>query len=102
MTNIRDVDAKRFLWKNVIVRFGIPRAVISDNGTQFKGRLFTGICSDLGIKHFFSSPAYPQSNGQAEISNKVILNGIKKRLEKARGRWVEELPSVLWMHRTTK
>jgi hypothetical protein len=101
LSNIRDVDAKRFFWKNVITRFGIPWAAISDNGTQFESRLFKGFCSDLGIKNFFSSPGYPQSNGQAEASNKIILNGIKKKLEEAKGKWVEELPSVLWTHRTT-
>ena len=31
----------------------------------------------------------------------MILDGIKKRLEAAKGKWVEELPSVLWTHRTT-
>jgi ribonuclease HI len=101
LSNIRDVDTKRFLWKNIITRFGIPWAVISDNGTQFESRLFKGFCSDLGIRNFFSSPGYPQSNGQAEVSNKVILNGIKRKLEAAKGKWVEELPSILWTYRTT-
>jgi hypothetical protein len=101
-THIRETDTKRFLWKSIITRFGIPWAVISDNGTQFEGKLFKGFCSDLGIRNFFSSPGYPQANGQAEVSNKVILDGIKKRLEEAKGRWVEELPSVMWTHRTTR
>ena len=73
-----------------------------DNKTQFESKLFTGLCSGLDIKNFFSSPAYPQFNGQAEVSNKVILDGIKKRLEDAKGRWVKELSSVMWTHRTTK
>ena len=76
-----NANAKRFLWKNVVTRFGILWAVISDNGTQFEGKIFKGFCSDLGIRNFFSSPGYPQANGQAEVSNKVILDGIKKRLE---------------------
>ena len=33
--------------------------------------------------------------------NKVILNGLKKRLDDAKGRWVEELSHVLWTYRTT-
>ena len=33
--------------------------------------------------------------------NKVILSGLKKRLDDAKGKWVEELPHVLWMYRTT-
>ncbi|XP_060972410.1 uncharacterized protein LOC133038318 [Cannabis sativa] len=44
---------------------------------------------------------YPQANGQAESSNKTIMNTIKKRLENAKGRWVDELPGVLWSYRTT-
>ena len=62
---------------------------------------FKAFCSGYKIKNYYSTPAYPQSNGQAEASNKVILDGIKKRLEKAKGRWVEELPIVLWAYRTT-
>ena len=102
LSHIRDVDAKRFLWKGIITRFGIPWAVISDNGTQFESKLFKGFCSDLGIRNFFSSPAYPQANKQAEVSNKIIIDGIKKRLEEAKGKWVEELASVMWTHRTTR
>jgi len=39
----------------------------------------------LHIKQHFSSVEHPQTNGQAEATNKVILNGIKKRLENAKG-----------------
>ena len=49
----------------------------------------------------YSTPAYPQGNGQAEAINKVIVNGIKKRLNDAKGKWVEELLHVLWTYRTT-
>ncbi|XP_075670109.1 uncharacterized protein LOC142639858 [Castanea sativa] len=45
--------------------------------------------------------AYPQGNGQAKAVNKVIVNEFKKRLDDAKGRWVEELPRVLWTYRTT-
>ena len=31
LENIRDVDAKRFVWKNIVTRFGIPHTLISDN-----------------------------------------------------------------------
>ena len=33
--------------------------------------------------------------------NKTILNGLKRRLDGAKGRWAEELPNVLWAYRTT-
>uniref|UniRef100_A0A2N9H312 Uncharacterized protein n=1 Tax=Fagus sylvatica TaxID=28930 RepID=A0A2N9H312_FAGSY len=101
LARITDSESRKFIWKNIITRFGIPRCFISDNGTQFDSGPFKKYCSEFGIRNHFSSPAYPQGNGQAESSNKTILNGIKKRLEEAKGRWVEELPTILWTFRTT-
>ena len=91
LTNIRDVDVKRFIWKNIITRFGVPYVLISDNGLQFDSKAFRKYYSDLGIKNRYSTPAYPQGNGHVEAINKVIVNGLKKGLDNANGKWVEEL-----------
>nr|XP_023929875.1 uncharacterized protein LOC112041189 [Quercus suber] len=101
LANIRDVDVQKFVWKNIVTRFGVPHTLISDNGLQFDSRAFRNYCSELGITNRYSTPAYPQGNGQAEAVNKVILNGLKKRLDDAKGKWVDELPHVLWAYRTT-
>ena len=63
--------------------------------------MFKKYCGELGITNRYSTPAYPQGNGQAEAVNKVILSGLKKRSDDAKGKWVEELPHVLWTYRTT-
>ena len=55
----------------------------------------------MGITNRYSTSAYPQGNRQVEAVNKVIVNRLKKRLDDAKGRWVEELPYVLWTYRTT-
>ena len=86
LANIRDVDVKRFIWKNIVTRFGVPNVFISDNGFQFDSKAFRKYCSNLGIKNRYSTPANPQGNGQAEAVNKVIMNGLKKRLDDAKGR----------------
>ena len=101
LVNIQDVDAKKFLWKNVVTRFGVPNTLISDNGLQFNSKSFRRYCSELGITNRYSTPVYPQENGQVEAVNKVIVNRLKKRLDDAKGRWVEELPHVLWTYRIT-
>ena len=75
MANIRDVDAKKFIWKNIVTRFGIPHTLISDNGLQFDSKAFRRYCCDLGITNSYSTPAYIQGNGQAETVNKIIVNG---------------------------
>ena len=102
LANIRDVDVKKYVWKNIVTQFGVPYSLILDNGLQFDSKAFRRYCCELGITNRYSTPAYPQGNGQAEVVNKVIVNGLKKRLDyNAKGRWVEELPHVLWTYRTT-
>ena len=101
LENIRDVDAKKFVWKNIVTRFGIPHTLISDNGLQFYSKAFQKYCCDLGIMNINSTSAYSQGNRQAEAVNKVIVSGLKKRLDNAKGKWVEELSHVLWTYWTT-
>ena len=93
------MDAKKIVWKNIITRFRVPKTLISDNGLQFDSKTFRKYCSDLGVKNRYSTPAYSQSNGQVEAMNKAIVAGLKKRLEGAKGGWVEELLNVLWAYR---
>ena len=71
LANIRDVDAKKFVWKNIVTQFGIPYTLILDNGLQFDSKTFRRYCCDLGIKNRSSTPAYPQRNGQAEAVNRL-------------------------------
>ena len=86
LVNVRDMDAKRFVWKNIVTRFGIPHTLISDNGLQFDSKTFRRYYCDLGITNTYSTSAYPQGNGQAEAVNKVMVNGLKKRLDDAKGK----------------
>ena len=74
--------------------------LISDNGLQFDSKMVRKYCGELGITNRYSTPTYPQRNGQAEAVNKVIVSGLKKRLDDAKGKWVEELPHVLLTYRT--
>ena len=101
LANIRDVDTKRFVWKNIVTQFGVPHVLILDNDLQFDSKMFRRYCGELGITNRYSTSAYPQGNGQAETVNKVIVNRLKERLDNAKGKCVEKLPHVLWTYRTT-
>ncbi|RVW75345.1 hypothetical protein CK203_052928 [Vitis vinifera] len=80
----------------------LPQIIsVTDNGPQFDSIAFRNFCSELNIRNSYSTPRYPQSNGQAEATNKTLITALKKRLEQAKGKWVEELPGVLWAYRTT-
>ncbi|KAJ9553755.1 hypothetical protein OSB04_017800 [Centaurea solstitialis] len=100
-SQVRDKEVISFIQKNIIYRFGVPAEIMCDNGSQFISDKTHTFCEKRGIKLITSTPRYPQSNGLAESSNKVIINSIRKRLKGAKGKWVEELPSVLWANRTT-
>ncbi|XP_052198359.1 uncharacterized protein LOC127805648 [Diospyros lotus] len=91
---------KQFLWKSIICRFDISRVIITDNGTQFEDRLVQEWCRELGIKQHFTSVAHSQANGQVELTNRTILQGLRARVDKADDRWVDELPNILWSYRT--
>jgi hypothetical protein len=45
---------------------------------------------------------HPQSNGVVERANGLVFSGIKKCLfDQKKGKWVDELPKVIWSHNTT-
>ena len=98
---VKEPEVIDFIWKNVVCRFGLPYEIVCDNGSQFIGSKFRKFCTKWNIKLKFSTPRNPQSKGQAEASNKTIVSSLKKRLEKAKGKWADELPAVLWAYRTT-
>ena len=75
---------------------------MSDNGKQFDNPKFKAFCAELRIKNYYSSPAHPQSNGQAEVTIKTLKAALKIKLEDLKGKWVEYLPEVLWAYRTTR
>jgi hypothetical protein len=91
-------------FNEIITRYGVPHSIITDNGTNFAKGVFTEYYGQKGIRLDLASVAHPQSNGQVEKANGLILAGIKPRLveplEHSAGCWIEDLPSVLWSLRT--
>ena len=83
------------MWKNIKCWYGIPRVLVSNNGKQLDNDSFKDFCSQLVIKNHYSLPAHPQANRQVEVKNRILLKVIKTQLERAKGIWLEELPSIL-------
>ena len=92
---------QHFVWKHIVCCFGVPRHVVLDNETQFASQQVGKLCSELGIKQIFAYVEHPQTDGQVELANKVLLRGLNRRLEKAKGTWAEEVPWSLWAYHTT-
>nr|XP_025636282.1 uncharacterized protein LOC112730408 [Arachis hypogaea] len=101
LAHITAEKVRSFLWKNIICRFGIPREIISDNGRQFTDHKLATFLTNFNIKHHFSSVEHPQTNGQVESANKIILQGLKKKLGEAKGEWADLIPEILWSYNTS-
>jgi hypothetical protein len=92
-------------FNEIITRYGVPHSIITNNGINFAKGVFAEYCGQKGIRQDLASVAHPQSYGQVEKANGLILAGIKPRLveplKHSAGCCVEELPSVLWSLCTT-
>ena len=101
LTSITPAKIREFIYKNIICRYGIPHTIVSDNDTQFDCEEFKKFCNDLQIKKVFTSVARPHANEQVQTVKKTIKHNLKTKFEDLNGRWVGELPEVLWAYRTT-
>nr|KYP32931.1 Pol polyprotein [Cajanus cajan] len=95
LAKITTENIRKFTWKRIICRFGIPHSLVTNNGRQFITQSFEDFLRELRIKHLPTLVEHPQTNGQAEVANKVILRELKKWLGNAKGQWADELPSIL-------
>ena len=63
-----------------------------DNGKQFDNPKFRDFYVELGIKNYYSSPAHPQSNEQAEVTIRTLKATLKTKLEGLKGKWLNISP----------
>ena len=89
------------LFKKVIFpRFGVPRVVISDGGSQFISKHFKKLLQRVGVRHKVATPYHPQTSGQVEVSNRQIKAILEKTVSISRKDWSTKLDDALWAYRT--
>jgi hypothetical protein len=102
LASITSATIQKFFWQNIICRFGVPKAITVDNGTQFDAETFKDFCDQIGTKNHFASVRHPESNGLVERANRIIMTRIMKLIfNQPRGKWPDELIKVVWSHNTT-
>jgi hypothetical protein len=89
---------------DILHRFGFPNTIITDLGSNFMANQFWELCKNACIEVKYVSVAHPRANGQVERANGMIIEGLEKRLydenSKKGGKWIHELPYVVWGLRT--
>ncbi|XP_026429190.1 uncharacterized protein K02A2.6-like [Papaver somniferum] len=93
--HIRDKDVFTFIFENIICRFGIPAQLVSDDGKKFEGEYIEMLLNAFKIQSGKSTLLYPQSNGQAEATNKTIADILKKKLEGYNKGWCKQVHNAV-------
>ncbi|GJQ92009.1 reverse transcriptase domain-containing protein [Tanacetum coccineum] len=93
-------QVKKFVWDNIVCRFGLPGEIVSGNGKRFSDNPFKDWCDKLNITQRFASIKHPQSSRLMERANRSLSEGIKSRLGEGNKNCIKELPHVMRAHRT--
>ncbi|KAM2501777.1 hypothetical protein ACFX1W_032420 [Malus domestica] len=89
-----------FVKTNIFARFGMPRVLISDGGSHFCNHTIEALLRKYNVTHKVSTPYHPQTNGQAEVSNREIKQILEKTVGPTRKDWSMRLDDALWAYRT--
>lgn len=100
ITNLDSVILADRLVNDVICRYGIPRQLHSDNGTNFKSNLIKNVCEIFGIYQTNTTAYHPEGNGGVERVNGTIMKMLSKAVEN-KEEWDEELPKILFYYRNS-
>lgn len=97
VSKITEERVCRFYWQKIQYRFSLLGVIVSNNGTRFSSASVIEYCIEIGVQTKFVSIVYPQEKRQRELENKLILKGIKKKPDEAKGLQAEQLHDVLWL-----
>ena len=103
ITKISSDRAVEFI-SEILHRFGFPNTIITDLGSNFTSQELWDYCENSNIDIKYVSVAHPRAMAQVERINGLIIDGLKKRIFdstcKKGGKWLAELPMVIWGLRT--
>nr|GEZ00290.1 reverse transcriptase domain-containing protein [Tanacetum cinerariifolium] len=86
--------------KSLLSRFGTPKAIISDRGTQFCNDQFSRVMSKYGVTHRLSTAYHPQTSGQVEVTKRRLKRILERTVGENRALWSDKLEDALWAIRT--
>ena len=100
MKHARDQKVVEFLYKCIFTRFGVPREIFTDQGTQFTSNLIIELMQEDMMCHGKSSPYHPQANGQDEITNWELEYVLTKTIAMHKKDWATHLLESVWAYHT--
>jgi transposase InsO family protein len=93
--------AARFIFDDIITRFGCPKILMTYQCTYFINKKFETVTEEFAFHHQKSTPYHPQTNVTVEAFNKILEKALMKICSVNRDYWDLRVPMVLWAYRTT-
>jgi hypothetical protein len=101
---LREATAEKvseFIYDQIICQHGCPARILSDRGTHFNNRMIHLLMEKFQIKHHFSTPYHPQTNGLVERFNRTLCESLAKLADQT-NEWDTLIAPVLFAYRTSK
>ena len=90
------------LYNNYFSVFGFPQCLMSDQGTEFCGKVIAAMCSLLGVEKIRTTPYHPQTNRSAERVHQTLQRMIGKLDSDKRRKWPAHIGSIIIAHNSTR
>jgi hypothetical protein len=90
-------EVSKFIYEEIVCRHGCPKRILSDRGTHFNNKVVEELLSKFNVKHGFSTPYHPKTNGLVERFNKTLCESLAKLGEED---WDEHIAPILFAYRT--
>ena len=89
------------LYDNYFAKLGLPRQLHSDLGTNFESKLFRELCKLVGTHKSHMTGFHAQCDGQAERTNRSLLQMLKATAQEEPGSLPQRLPTLMAAYRMT-
>jgi len=101
---MRDTSAEtvREALLDIFCRFGMPRFLHSDQGSNFESAVISNLCQAFDIQKTRTTPYHPQGDGMTERANRTLLTMLRTACLRSAGQWEKHLPMLLFAYRTTR
>ena len=101
---MRDQDAKsvaKVLFNEIFARYGAPRVLVSDRGTQFMSRLVSALCEMFDVTRHHCSSYHAKTNSACERTNSTIAQTLRAYTDENQKNWADFLPAAMMALRSS-
>ena len=95
-------EVSKFIYEDIICRHGCLKKILSDRGSHFNNQMIRELMEKFKIKHGFSTPYHPKTNGLVERFNKTLCEALAKLENNGKNNWDLNIAPILFAYRTNK